>query len=44
MKDSIRVIGGYRYMNMDYENGSGASLFKYDMSMSGPGLGAAFTF
>jgi hypothetical protein len=44
MKDSIRVIGGYRYMNMDYENGSGARLFKYDMSMSGPGLGAAFTF
>ncbi len=43
-KDNIHVVGGYRYINMDYENGSGASLFKYDMAMSGPGVGVAFTF
>jgi opacity protein-like surface antigen len=42
--DNIRVIGGYRYFDMDYEHGSGASLFKYGMAMSGPGLGVAFTF
>lgn len=41
---TIHVIGGYRYIDMDYEDGSGTSLFKYDMAMSGPGLGVAFTF
>lgn len=34
----------YRYMAMDYEDGSGRSRFKYDMSMSGPALGLVFTF
>ncbi len=31
-------------IDMDDENGSGASRFKYDMAMSGPGFGLSFTF
>jgi opacity protein-like surface antigen len=42
--DAIHVIGGYRYIDMDYEDGEGTSLFKYDMAISGPVLGVAFTF
>lgn len=34
----------YRYIDMDYENGSGAGYFKYDMALTGPGLGVVFTF
>lgn len=34
----------YRYIDMDYENGSGSEAFKYDMAISGPALGVAFTF
>ncbi|HZF14310.1 MAG TPA: hypothetical protein VE046_00050 [Steroidobacteraceae bacterium] len=41
---TMSVVGGYRYLSADYQNGSGASLFKYDMSMSGPALGVAFAF
>ena len=42
--DKLEVIGGYRYLDVDYENGSGASLFKYDVVTSGPGLGFSFRF
>jgi hypothetical protein len=42
--DTLEVVGGYRYLDADYENGSGASLFKYDMVTSGPGLGVSFKF
>jgi len=42
--DKLDVVGGYRYQDADYENGSGASLFKYDMVTSGPGLGVSFKF
>jgi hypothetical protein len=41
---SIHVIGGYRYIDIDFEDGSGSSLFQYDMALSGPGLGVAFSF
>jgi hypothetical protein len=34
----------YRHLDMDYEGGSGARAFKYDMAMSGPALGVVFTF
>jgi hypothetical protein len=40
----IGVLGAYRYVDMDYEDGSGAGFFKYDMSISGPALGVVFTF
>jgi len=35
---------GYRWMSMDYETGSGASQFKYDMLIQGPQLGFTFHF
>jgi hypothetical protein len=38
------VLAAYRYVDMDYEDGSGAGFFKYDMSISGPALGVVFTF
>lgn len=34
--EHISLIGGYRYMDIDYDDGSGATLFKYDMTMAGP--------
>jgi hypothetical protein len=34
------IVGGYRYMNLDYETDS----FKINLALSGPVLGAAFTF
>ena len=42
--DRLGVVGAYRYFEMDYENGSGADYFKYDMATSGPGVGVVFTF
>lgn len=41
---SLHVVGGYRYIHMDYDNGSGLNYFRYDMAISGPVLGVAFTF
>ncbi|MCU0975034.1 MAG: hypothetical protein MUC71_01815 [Steroidobacteraceae bacterium] len=40
----VGVLAAYRYVDMDYEDGSGAGFFKYDMSISGPALGVVFTF
>jgi hypothetical protein len=38
----VSFLFGYRYMDIDYEDGSGADLFKYDVSMHGPGVGVKF--
>ena len=35
---------GYRWLYMDYETGSGASRFKYDMLNQGPQIGFTFHF
>jgi hypothetical protein len=35
---------GYRILDTDYEDGSGASYFKYDVTMSGPGVGIGWRF
>ena len=35
---------GYRWLYMDYENGSGPSRFKYDMLIQGPQFGVTFHF
>jgi hypothetical protein len=35
---------GYRWLYMNYETGSGASRFKYDMLIQGPQLGFTFHF
>lgn len=42
--DKLEVIGGYRYLDVDYQDGNGASLFKYDVVTSGPGVGVSFRF
>jgi hypothetical protein len=42
--DLVSVIVGYRAIDMDYEDGSGRDLFRYDMLISGPQIGVAFTF
>jgi hypothetical protein len=42
--ERLGVVGAYRYFDMDYEDGSGADYFKYDMVASGPGIGVVFTF
>jgi hypothetical protein len=42
--ERLGVVAGYRYFDMDYEDGSGADRFVYDMVASGPGMGVIFTF
>ena len=38
------VLGGWRYMDIDLETGSGARTFNADIEMSGPFLGVNFHF
>jgi hypothetical protein len=38
------VLGGWRYMDIDLEKGSGARTFNADIEMSGPFLGVNFHF
>jgi hypothetical protein len=38
------VEAGYRWVYMDYETGSGASRFKYDMLIQGPQIGVTVHF
>lgn len=35
---------GYRVLDTDYEDGGGANFFKYDLAISGPGLGFGWKF
>lgn len=42
--ERLGVLGAYRIVDLDYEDGSGTGRFKYDMAISGPVLGIAFTF
>lgn len=35
---------GYRVLDTDYEDGSGASVFKYDVAIHGPGVGVGWRF
>ncbi len=44
VSERIGVLGAYRYIDMDYDNGEGREYFEYDMSLSGPALGVVFTF
>jgi hypothetical protein len=41
---SLSFIGGWRYFNIDYENGSGSDYFLYDMEIQGPALGLSWAF
>jgi len=40
----VSIILGYRAIDMDYEDGSGHNLFRYDMQISGPQMAVAFSF
>ncbi|MFC1515214.1 outer membrane protein [Thermodesulfobacteriota bacterium] len=40
----VSLLFGYRYMDIDYDDGSGADLFRYDVSMHGPLLGVNFVW
>lgn len=41
---SIGVVGAYRHMDIDYDDGDGRDRFVYDMLISGPLLGVVFSF
>ena len=36
---NVAIVGGYRALGQDYEDGSGAGRFKYDMRLAGPIVG-----
>ncbi len=40
----VSIYAGYRALDIDYESGSGSSLFRYDVLSSGPEAGVAFHF
>ena len=40
----VSIILGYRAIDFDYEDGSGTDYFRYEMLISGPQLGVAFSF
>ena len=40
VKENISIVGGYRYLHYDYEDGG----FAYDLDTSGPVIGAVFKF
>lgn len=38
------MLAGYRYLDFDYENGSGLDRFKFDVAEHGPAVGVRFNF
>jgi hypothetical protein len=42
--DLVSLYIGYRALDMDYESGSGSTLFRYDVLTAGPQVGVAFRF
>lgn len=42
--EHCKLIGGWRWLDINYENGSGSMKFGYDMTLSGPVLGLAIDF
>ena len=44
LTSNIRVFGGYRYYQMDYETGSGSNTFELDLDYSGPMVGVGYRF
>ena len=44
--DNLGLLAGYRYIDMDYNNGKNkdGKYFEYDMALSGPALGLVFAF
>lgn len=44
LSDNMTLWAGYRYMDIDYDDGSGNNLFEYDVELSGPIVGLAVKF
>ena len=44
LSEQASIEVGYRWLDIDYETGDGATLFKYDVLTQGPVLGFAFRF
>ena len=42
--ENFAAMFGYRILDTDYEDGSGASFFRYDVTMSGPMIGFGWKF
>jgi hypothetical protein len=40
----LSVVGGYRWFDVDYDDGSGSNKFEFDVLMHGPFLGLGYTF
>ena len=40
----MTVYAGYREISIDYDDGSGASKFELDVTMSGPIIGFEYRF
>ena len=44
LSDRTTLWLGYRHLDIDYDDGSGSSLFEYDVEMTGPVFGLAILF
>jgi hypothetical protein len=44
LKPNTTLLIGYGVLDVDYDDGSGANLFEYDITTSGPIIGTAFRF
>jgi len=42
--DLVSIIVGYRAIDIDYREGSGNDVFRYDVLTAGPQVGIAFSF
>jgi hypothetical protein len=42
--DLVSVVAGYRAFDVDYQDGSGDDLFRYDVLTAGPQIGVVFCF
>ncbi len=42
--DTTSLLLGYRYIDFDYEDGSGGGRFKFDVAQYGPAIGVRFDF
>lgn len=44
LNDKIRFFGGYQFLNLEYQEGTGNSRFGVDLDYSGPRFGASYKF
>ena len=42
--NGVEVVGAWRHLDVDYEDGRDANLFRYDVVTSGPGIGVTLRF